>query len=226
MGRMRRHSLSWRGCQVNPLVRFLCNSWVRILSNLVALIPSQSRHLMSAKWQKSQWVLATVTLSVKLFVLSLSKRLRATFKIGHDGVLSAQGWYVKNVEIDMPQSGKNYYFPCGRWLAKDKDDGLLVRTISVMDASSTVYKASKYFQWRPHEKCRSSIFPVCSIFFIAERSYELMVETGDRESAGTDCRITLQFFGAKGAASSITLSKQEDNFERANKDLFNVSSSI
>ena len=48
------------------------------------------------------------------------------------------------------------------------------------------------------------------------------METGDRESAGTDCRITLQFFGAKGAAAPITLSKQEDNFERANKDTFQV----
>ena len=67
------------------------------------------------------------------------------FQIGHDGVLSAQGWFVKNVEIDMPQSGKNYHFPCGRWMAKDKDDGLLQRTISVMDASATIYKPSKLY---------------------------------------------------------------------------------
>ncbi len=50
----------------------------------------------------------------------------------------------------------------------------------------------------------------------------MVIETGDIENGGTDCLITLQFFGSNGTATPITLSKKEDIFERANVDNFDV----
>ena len=63
-------------------------------------------------------------------------------QLGHDGVQSGQGWFVKSVEVDMPQRGVNVLFPCDRWLAKDKDDGLTERTLNVLDAARAHYKPS------------------------------------------------------------------------------------
>ncbi|XP_075255415.1 lipoxygenase homology domain-containing protein 1-like isoform X2 [Convolutriloba macropyga] len=117
--------------------------------------------------------------------------------IGHDGVLGSQGWQLKSVEVDMPQRGINVLFPCERWLAKDRDDGMIERTISALDASHSHYKP--------------------------KRAYEMCVETGDIESAGSDCRVTVQLFGQGGASSTpITLHKREDTLERANKDIHQV----
>ena len=58
---------------------------------------------------------------------------------------------------------------------------------------------------------------------LLERAYEMCVETGDIESAGSDCRVTVQLFGQGGASSTpITLHKREDTLERANKDIHQV----
>ena len=68
-----------------------------------------------------------------------------SIKLGHDGVTEGSGWYVKEVDVDMPTKGKRYFFNCKQWLAKDKDDGKIVRTFKHMDDSSSVsYKPSKY----------------------------------------------------------------------------------
>eukprot|EP00058_Branchiostoma_floridae_P006411 XP_002591899.1 hypothetical protein BRAFLDRAFT_89416 [Branchiostoma floridae] len=66
-------------------------------------------------------------------------------EFGHDGVLPGQGWFVKEVELDVPTAGKHYYFPCKRWLAKDKEDGLISRVLTLQDAESTMlsYTPSK-----------------------------------------------------------------------------------
>ncbi|XP_063722696.1 lipoxygenase homology domain-containing protein 1-like isoform X2 [Symsagittifera roscoffensis] len=116
--------------------------------------------------------------------------------LGHDGVQSGQGWFVKSVEVDMPQRGVNVLFPCDRWLAKDKDDGLTERTLNVLDAARAHYKP--------------------------KRSFELSVQTGDLENAGTDCRVCLVLFGLNGTSAPIYLKKDEDTLERASMDIHQV----
>ena len=68
------------------------------------------------------------------------------FKVGHDGTAPGSGWFVKEIEIDMPTKGKHYTFACKQWLARDKSDGKTSRTFSVEDGISSVssYKPSKY----------------------------------------------------------------------------------
>ena len=65
-------------------------------------------------------------------------------KVGHDGITPQEGWYLDEVEVDIPTQGKHYVFPCKRWLSKDKDDGHIIRKLVVEDAQSIHYTPSKY----------------------------------------------------------------------------------
>ena len=55
------------------------------------------------------------------------------------------GWFVKEVEVDVPTSGKKYFFPCNRWLAQNKEDGKVVRVLSASDDQLLTYRPRKSF---------------------------------------------------------------------------------
>lgn len=55
------------------------------------------------------------------------------------------GWFVKEVEVDVPTSGKKYFFPCNRWLSQNKEDGKVVRVLSAADNQLVTYKPRKLF---------------------------------------------------------------------------------
>ena len=50
--------------------------------------------------------------------------------IGHDNTDKQPDWYLDGVKIQNIRTGKVWSFPLYRWLAKDKDDGKIERTIS------------------------------------------------------------------------------------------------
>ena len=50
------------------------------------------------------------------------------------------GWFVKEVEVDVPTSGKKYFFPCNRWLSQNKEDGKVVRVLSAAEDQLVTYK--------------------------------------------------------------------------------------
>lgn len=55
------------------------------------------------------------------------------------------GWFVKEVEVDVPTSGKKYFFPCNRWLSQNKEDGKVVRVLSAADNQLVTYKPRELF---------------------------------------------------------------------------------
>lgn len=50
-------------------------------------------------------------------------------RIWHDNKFLRSGWFLKQVDIEDVCENKNYEFACNRWLAKDEDDGSLVREL-------------------------------------------------------------------------------------------------
>ena len=69
----------------------------------------------------------------------------SVYRIGHDnaGLLGGGAWLLEKVEIDCPSLGQKWYFPCGRWLAKDKDDGKLERELYPQDMATEEYEACR-----------------------------------------------------------------------------------
>ncbi|XP_050409617.1 lipoxygenase homology domain-containing protein 1 [Patella vulgata] len=119
-------------------------------------------------------------------------------ELGHDGTAPGTGWFVNEMEVDMPTKGKHYHFTCNQWLARDKGDGKTSRIFSVSDGQSSVV----------------SYKPMIT--------YEVTVSTGDVSDAGTDSKITLTVFGTKGSTSPTELDKNEDRFERAKVDFMKM----
>lgn len=51
-------------------------------------------------------------------------------RIWHDNKFFGANWFLESVEITDESAGESFMFPCNRWLAKDKDDGSLVRELT------------------------------------------------------------------------------------------------
>ena len=60
-------------------------------------------------------------------------KLVVTYRIGHDNKGGFAGWMLDRVEIEAPSLDNKLYFPCGRWLDKDEDDGLIERELTPLE---------------------------------------------------------------------------------------------
>ncbi|MER5385546.1 PLAT/LH2 domain-containing protein [Streptomyces sp. NPDC002688] len=49
--------------------------------------------------------------------------------IRHDNSGARPGWFLDRVLVEDEESQARYVFPCNRWLARDEDDGQIVRTL-------------------------------------------------------------------------------------------------
>ncbi|CAL1540467.1 unnamed protein product [Lymnaea stagnalis] len=119
-------------------------------------------------------------------------------EVGHDGTAPGSGWFLKELELDLPTKGKHYFFECKQWLARDKGDGKTNRIFSVDDGKSSI----------------TSYKPLIP--------YEVTVTTGDVPDAGTDSKILMTVFGSHGTSSVLELEKKGDRFERAQTNLLKV----
>ena len=76
-------------------------------------------------------------------------------ELSHSGYGADSGWFVKEVEVDVPTSGKKYFFPCNRWLSQNKEDGKVVRVLSASDGQLVTYKPREFFGELLTRKCNS-----------------------------------------------------------------------
>uniref|UniRef100_A0A8C0ZH30 Lipoxygenase homology PLAT domains 1 n=1 Tax=Cyanistes caeruleus TaxID=156563 RepID=A0A8C0ZH30_CYACU len=114
--------------------------------------------------------------------------------IGHDNVGLRSGWFLASVQITVPVQGKQYMFPCNRWLDKDEADGRV---------EVEVYP--------------SEILPTEKLI-----NYEVSVVTGNVRAAGTNAKVFMQIYGETGKTELIILENRSNNFERGATDIFKV----
>ncbi|KGL83888.1 Lipoxygenase homology domain-containing protein 1, partial [Tinamus guttatus] len=114
--------------------------------------------------------------------------------IGHDNVGLRSGWFLASIQITVPVQGKQYMFPCNRWLDKDEADGRV---------EVEVYP--------------SEIVPIEKLI-----NYEVSVVTGDVRAAGTNAKVFMQIYGETGKTELLTLENRSNNFERGATDTFKI----
>jgi lipoxygenase homology domain-containing protein 1 len=51
-------------------------------------------------------------------------------RIRHDDTGRNSGWFLDRVTITNEDNGREWVFPCNRWLAIDEDDGQIARVLS------------------------------------------------------------------------------------------------
>ncbi|KAM9810394.1 lipoxygenase homology domain-containing protein 1-like [Neosynchiropus ocellatus] len=114
--------------------------------------------------------------------------------IGHNNEGMRAGWFLDSVQIVVPQCGKQYMFPCHRWLSKDEADG----------------------------KTEVEIYPSEILDVEQFMNYEITVVTGDVAFAGTNARVFIQIYGDKGKTEVIRIESRSNNFERDTTEIFKV----
>ncbi|XP_044096928.1 lipoxygenase homology domain-containing protein 1 isoform X2 [Neovison vison] len=120
-------------------------------------------------------------------------------RIGHDNTGKAPGWFVDWVEVDAPSLGKCMTFPCGRWLAKNEDDGAIVRDLFHAELQTRLYTP-----------------------FVP---YEITLYTSDVFAAGTDANIFIVIYGCDAVCTQqkyLCTNKREQKlfFERKSASRF------
>ncbi|XP_046528124.1 lipoxygenase homology domain-containing protein 1 [Equus quagga] len=120
-------------------------------------------------------------------------------RIGHDNTGKAPGWFVDWVEVDAPSLGKCMTFPCGRWLARNEDDGAIVRDLFHAELQTRLYTP-----------------------FVP---YEIILYTSDVFAAGTDANIFIVIYGCDAVCTQqkyLCTNKREQKlfFERKSASRF------
>nr|XP_009664467.1 PREDICTED: lipoxygenase homology domain-containing protein 1 [Struthio camelus australis] len=114
--------------------------------------------------------------------------------IGHDNVGLRSGWFLASVQITVPVQGKQYMFPCNRWLDKDEADG----------------------------RVEVEVYPSEIVAIEKLINYEVSVVTGDVRAAGTNAKVFMQIYGETGKTELLTLENRSNNFERGATDTFKI----
>eukprot|EP01125_Pyxidicula_operculata_P000601 TRINITY_DN105_c0_g1_i2.p1 TRINITY_DN105_c0_g1~~TRINITY_DN105_c0_g1_i2.p1 ORF type:complete len:1400 (+),score=456.41 TRINITY_DN105_c0_g1_i2:301-4200(+) len=115
-------------------------------------------------------------------------------RIGHNNKGFGAGWYLEKVTVRNQTTGEDSFFPAGRWLATDEEDGNTYCEIATEGQDSA---------------------PVAKVI-----TYKVVVHTGDRRGAGTDARVGINITGERGDSGVRLLSNHQNNFERGRIDTF------
>ncbi|XP_032172199.1 oxygen-regulated protein 1 isoform X4 [Mustela erminea] len=118
-------------------------------------------------------------------------------RIGHTNSGSSPSWHCKEIQLWNMNSGKEFYIPVQRWLARDQEDGEICREFPVLNKGQP-------------------ILPVTV--------YEVHVATGERWNAGTGASVYISIYGEKGDSGSRQLfrSKNSFSFLRGQTDTFSL----
>ncbi|XP_056680371.1 lipoxygenase homology domain-containing protein 1 [Monodelphis domestica] len=134
--------------------------------------------------------------TIEAVTLRKVKRIR----VGHDGKGGNSGWFLERVlvrEEGQPESD-NMEFPCNRWLARDQDDGQLIRELLPSGSNATL----KNFR------------------------YHISIKTGDVGAASTDSKVYIKLYGEKADTIKQILQESDndlgDHFERRRVDEFTL----
>ncbi|XP_074174947.1 oxygen-regulated protein 1 [Rhinolophus sinicus] len=118
-------------------------------------------------------------------------------RIGHTNSGLSPSWHCKEIQLWNTNSGKHFYIPVQRWLARDQEDGQISREFPVLNKGQP-------------------ILPVTI--------YEVHVATGELWNAGTIANVYISIFGEKGDTGSRQLfqSKSSFSFLRGQTDTFSL----
>ena len=117
-------------------------------------------------------------------------------RIGHDNKGIGAGWMLDKVVVYCERGAKEWYFPCGRWLDLNEDDGKIVREIDAV------------------ERDVNGCAPLTT--------YTVKILTADRRFAGTDAQVHIQLFGEQSESELHNIDAKHGSFERGTEFEFSM----
>uniref|UniRef100_A0A671XMC4 Lipoxygenase homology PLAT domains 1 n=1 Tax=Sparus aurata TaxID=8175 RepID=A0A671XMC4_SPAAU len=121
-------------------------------------------------------------------------------RVWHDNSGPAPGWHLDYIDVKDEIMDKTFRFPCDRWLAKNDDDGQIMRELACAN--------NDYLDLNEKTK------------------YEICVTTGDTDEAETKENAWIVLEGRKGRSKEFVMenSSKKKRFLRGNVDRFEFSS--
>ncbi|XP_030623777.1 lipoxygenase homology domain-containing protein 1 [Chanos chanos] len=121
-------------------------------------------------------------------------------RVWHDNTGPAPGWHLEHVDVRDDVMDKTFRFPCDRWLAKNEDDGQIIRELPC--ANNDV------------------------LDFNEKTKYEIITKTADTDDAETKENVWIVLEGKKGRSKELVLenSTKKKRFLRGSSDKFEFSS--
>ncbi|KAF3701896.1 Lipoxygenase -like proteiny domain-containing protein 1 [Channa argus] len=134
------------------------------------------------------------------FVDILSLGDLSKVRIWHDNTGLAPGWHLEYVDVKDEIMDKTFRFPCDRWLAKNDDDGQIMRELACAN--------NDYLDLNEKTK------------------YEICITTGDTSEGETKENAWIVLEGKKGRSKEFVMenSSKKRRFQRGNVDRFEFSS--
>ncbi|XP_053732656.1 lipoxygenase homology domain-containing protein 1-like isoform X2 [Synchiropus splendidus] len=119
-------------------------------------------------------------------------------RVWHNNKGAAPGWHLEYIDVKDELMDKTFRFPCDRWLAKNDDDGQIMRELACAN--------NEYLDLDEKTK------------------YEICVTTGDSAETKENAWIVLE--GRKGRSKEFVMenSSKKKRFLRGNVDRFEFSS--
>ncbi|XP_042603774.1 lipoxygenase homology domain-containing protein 1-like [Cyprinus carpio] len=131
-------------------------------------------------------------------ILSLGELSKV--RIWHDNSGLAAGWHLEYVDVHDDILGKKFRFQCDRWLAKNEDDGQIMRELACANNDA--------------------------VDFDEKTKYEILVTTADIDDAETKENAWIVLEGKKGRSKEFVMenSTKKKRFLRGATDRFEFSS--
>uniref|UniRef100_A0AAR2KCT6 PLAT domain-containing protein n=1 Tax=Pygocentrus nattereri TaxID=42514 RepID=A0AAR2KCT6_PYGNA len=131
-------------------------------------------------------------------ILSLGELSK--IRVWHDNTGPAPGWHLEYVDVHDDIIGKKFRFQCDRWLAKNEDDGQIMREVAC--ANNDV------------------------LDFDEKTKYEVIATTADTDDAETKENAWIILEGKKGRSKELVMenSTKKKRFLRGATDRFEFSS--
>ncbi|KAG7241182.1 hypothetical protein INR49_025925, partial [Caranx melampygus] len=131
-------------------------------------------------------------------ILSLGELSKV--RVWHDNTGPAPGWHLEYIDVKDELLDKTFRFPCDRWLAKNDDDGQIMRELACAN--------NDYLDLNEKTK------------------YEICVTTGDTAESETKENAWIVLEGRKGRSKEFVMenSSKKKRFLRGNVDRFEFSS--
>uniref|UniRef100_A0A3Q3H262 Lipoxygenase homology PLAT domains 1a n=1 Tax=Labrus bergylta TaxID=56723 RepID=A0A3Q3H262_9LABR len=131
-------------------------------------------------------------------ILSLGELSKV--RVWHDNSGPSPGWHLDYIDVKDEILDKTFRFPCDRWLAKNDDDGQIMRELACAN--------NDYLDLNEKTK------------------YEICTKTGDAAEAETKENAWIVLEGKKGRSKEFVMenSSKKKRFLRGNVDRFDFSS--
>ncbi|XP_063051831.1 lipoxygenase homology domain-containing protein 1 [Engraulis encrasicolus] len=119
-------------------------------------------------------------------------------RVWHDNKGPAAGWHLEFIDIKDELMGETFRFPCDRWLAKNEDDGQIMREMACANNDN--------------------------LDLSDKTKYIIATTTASSDDADTKENVWIILEGRKGRSKELMMENKKKKFQRGATDTFEFSS--